>query len=138
MTHYDTLDAALQDIAKRTFYEDATVTPVNGGYDVDDDYATVFRDDALPYDVTGVGWPKRADDHSRLHEDYEFYDTAYHIRYNLSTAVSALEDGQPVTFAYAIVDAASCDEDDCPESAQYECECDCTVGWALLAAIHDN
>ena len=138
MTHYDTLDAALQDIANRYFYDDATVTPVNGGYAVADDYATSFPDDVVLWDdVSGVDWPTRADDHSRLHESYESYETAEHIRYNLSAAVEALEGGQAVTFAYAIVDALECDKYTCPQGAQFECECDRAVGWALLAAIHE-
>ena len=139
MTHYSTLDAALEDIAKRSFYDDATVTPENGGYTVADDYGASFRGDVLFWDgVTGVDWPAHADDHSRLHESYESYETAKHIRYNLGAAVEALEGGQAVTFAYAIVDSLECDEDTCPQGAQFECECDRAVGWALLAAIHDN
>ena len=136
MTHYNTLDAALEDIAKRSFYEDATVAPDEGGFTVADDYATSFPGDVLFWDdVSGVDWPARADDHSRLHESYESYDTAEHIRYNLSAAVEALEGGQSVTFAYTIVDAVACDDDHAyPE----ECECDRTAGWALLAAIHNN
>ena len=135
MTHYDTLDAALADIAKRSFYEDATVTPGEGGYTVVDDYGTSFPDDVLLWDdVSGVDWPSNADDHSRLHESYESYATAEHIRYNLSAAVEALEEGQAVTFAYAIVDTVACDE----HEHFGECECDRTAGWALLAAIHDN
>lgn len=134
MTHYNTLDAALEDIAKRSFYEDATVTPGEGGYIVADDYATSFPGDVLLWDdVSGVDWPARADDHSHLHEDYEYYETAGHIRYNLSAAVEALEGGQAVTFAYTIADA-----DTCEHSHPSDCECDLAVGWALLAAIHDN
>ena len=133
MSNYSTLDAALGDIAKRSFYDDATVTPGEGGYTVADDYGTSFPGDVLLWDdVSGVDWPARADDHSRLHESYESYATAEHIRYNLSTAVEALEGGQAVTFAYAIVDAVACDEH------FVDCECDRTAGWALLAAIHDN
>ena len=139
MTHYNTLSAALEDIAKRSFYEDATVTPGEGGYTVADDYGTSFPGDVLLWnDATGVDWPSNADDHSRLHEDYEHYETAEHIRCNLSTAVEALEGGQAVTFAYAIVDSLECNEDTCPQGAQFECKCDRTAGWALLAAIHDN
>lgn len=135
MSNYSTLDAALGDIAKRSFYDDATVTPGEGGYTVADDYGTSFPGDVLLWDdVSGVDWPARADDHSRLHESYESYATAEHIRYNLSTAVEALEGGQAVTFAYAIVDAVACDE----HEHFVDCECDRTAGWALLAAIHDN
>ena len=135
MSNYSTLDAALGDIAKRSFYDDATVTPGEGGYTVADDYGTSFPGDVLLWDdVSGVDWPARADDHSRLHESYESYATAEHIRYNLSTAVEALEGGRAVTFAYAIVDAVACDE----HEHFGECECDRTAGWALLAAIHDN
>lgn len=135
MTNYSTLDAALEDIAKRSFYYDATVTPGEGEYTVTNDYGTSFHGDVLLWDdVSGVDWPARADDHSGLHESCEIYTTAKHIRYNLSTAVEALETGQPVTFAYAIVDATFCDDHAYPE----ECECDRTAGWALLAAIHSN
>ena len=135
MTHYNTLDAALEDIAKRSFYDDATVTPGEGGYTVADDYATSFPGDVLLWgDVSGVDWPARADDHSRLHESCESYASAEHIRCNLSAAVEALEGGQAVTFAYAMVDAVACDE----HELFGECECDRTAGWALLAAIHDN
>lgn len=135
MTHYNTLDAALQDIAKRSFYEDATVIFGDGGYTVADDYATSFPGDVLLWDdVSGVDWPARADDHSRLHDPAEYYESAEHIRCNLSAAVEALEGGQAVTFAYAIVDAVACDE----HEHFGECECDRPAGWALLAAIHDN
>ena len=135
MTHYNTLDAALEDIAKRSFYEDATVAPDEGGFTVADDYATSFPGDVLLWDdVTGVDWPSNADDHSRLHDPAEYYASAEHIRYNLSTAVEALEGGQSVTFAYTIVDAVACDE----HEHFGECECDRAAGWALLAAIHDN
>ena len=135
MTHYNTLDAALEDIAKRSFYEDATVTPENDGYTVADDYATSFPGDVLLWnDATGIDWPARADDHSRLHHPAEYYVSAEHIRCNLSAAVEALEGGQAVTFAYAIVDAVACDE----HEHFGECECDRTAGWAMLAAIHDN
>lgn len=132
MTNYSTLDEALAEVATRSLYDDATVTPKDDGYEVEDDHATAFPGDVLLWgDVSGVDWPARADDHSRMHEPCESYATAEHIRYNLGDAVEALEAGQVVTFAYAIIDAVACDE----HEHLGECECDRTAGWALLAAI---
>lgn len=168
MTHYSTLDAALEDIAKRSFGDDATITPIprhsfsegtftgavtcdhcglmplddddlnaECGYEVEDDYATSFPDDTLLWnDAGGVDWPTRADDHSRLHDSAEFYETADHLRHNLSEAVEALESGKSVTFACVTVDATECE---CGGQSRSEnCTCDFTVGWALLAAIHND
>ena len=131
-----TLTEALQAIADRSFYEDATITPLgNGRYAVDDDFSTAYAGDSImwSYDC-GMELPANVVDHSRLHEPCEFYDNAGHVSYNLPHAVELLEAGHAVTFAYAIVDDLDClDGSGDVLTECEECECDRTVGWALLA-----
>ena len=134
---YATLDEALNDIAKRSFYEGARVTP-------NDDGTFTVSDEANPNDDSvywtyggGMETDYGVMDNSRVMEPAETFATAAHIRYNLSGAVSALEDDTPIQFHYVIVDAY-CDlgEDnaDCEFTGGYgECMEDHTVGWALLA-----
>ena len=118
-----TLTEALQAIADRSFYEDATITPVgNGMFTVDEDFNTAYAGDSIEWSYdTGMVLPANVADHSRLHETYEFYDNARHVSYNLPHAVELLEAGHAVTFAYAIVDDVNCFDGDR------------TVGWTLLA-----
>ena len=135
MTFYPTLDGALQDIAERSFDEDATVTPVEGGYEVTEDFSTAYAGDSIPWTYDGgMELPADISENSRLHQPAEYYDGAHHIRYNLPAAVEALEAGHTITFAYAIVEAWNCF--DGSGDALTECEdrqCYRTVGWVLLA-----
>ena len=139
MTFHETLDSALSDIADRSFYEDATVTPLgNGLFTVEGDFSTAYAGDSImwSYDA-GMSLPANVADHSRLHETYEFYDAAEHVSYNLPHAVEALEAGHVITFAYAIVEDLYCF--DGSGDSLTDCEdCDCyrTVGWVLLAYDH--
>ena len=134
-----TLTEALQAIAVRSFYEDATITPLgNGRYAVDDDFSTAYAGDSImwSYDA-GMSLPANVTDHSRLHEAYESYDNARHVSYNLPHAVDLLEAGHAVTFAYAIVEDSNCFDGSGDTLTDCEdCDCDRTVGWTLLAFDH--
>lgn len=90
-TDYATLAAALADIAGRSFYESATVTPnEDGSYTVEDDAA--FIDDVVMWTYDGgMELPHGALDYSRVHEPAEYYDAAEHVAYNLPGAVETLK-----------------------------------------------
>lgn len=135
MTFYKTLDDALLDIASRSFYYDATVTPVEGGYEVTDDFSTAYAGDSIPWTYDGgMELPADISDNSRLHDPAEYYDHAQHLRFNLPTAIEALESGHAVTFAYAIVEDLNCFDGSGDALTECEdCQCDRTVGWVLLA-----
>ena len=135
MTFHETLDSALSDIAGRSFYDDATVTPVEGGYEVTEDFSTAYAGDSIPWTYDGgMELPADISENSRLHEPAEYYDGAHHIRYNLPAAVEALEAGHAVTFAYAIVEDLNCFDGSGDALTECEdCQCDRTVGWVLLA-----
>ena len=135
MTFYPALNGALQDIAERSFYEDATVTPVEGGYKVTEDFSTAYAGDSIQWTYDGgMELPGGILDNSRLHYPAEYYDGAHHIRYNLPAAVEALESGHAVTFAYAIVEDLNCFDGSGDVLTECEdCQCDRTVGWVLLA-----
>lgn len=104
-------------------------------FTVEDDFNTAYAGDPImwSYDA-GMSLPANVADHSRLHEASEFYDAAGHVSCNLPGAVELLEAGHAVTFAYAIVEDSNCFDGsgdiltDCED-----CQCDRTVGWALLA-----
>lgn len=137
-----TLTEALQAIADRSFYEDATVTPLgNGRYTVEDDFSTAYAGDWIMWSYdSGMELPANVADHSRLHEPCELYDNAGHVSYNLPRAVELLEAGHAVTFAYAIVEAFCERTDDEADIDHDRCEClECDsggteiVGWALMA-----
>ena len=144
MTFHETLDSALSDIAGRSFYDDATVTPVEGGYEVTEDFSTAYAGDSIPWTYDGgMELPGGILDNSMLHDPAEFYDGAQHIRHNVATAVGALEAGHAVTFAYAIVEAFCERDDDAAEADHNSCEClECDsggtkiIGWTLLAYDH--
>lgn len=133
---YNTLDEALTDIAGRSFYDDAVVTPeIDGTYSVEP-HVTGFGDTVMWTHETGMQGVDEALDNSMVHESYESYDNSGHIRYNLSVAVEELMEGNPVGFTYVIVDHA---EPECEDPEGFcaelgECDCDQTVGWALVAS----
>lgn len=128
-----TLDEALEEVARRSFYDDCTVTPAIMartheivGYTVSDDTGL-----DLPYEWTwtpagGITDHGAASEVSRLHDPAERYDDPAHIRFNLPDSVAALESGTPVSFAYAPVHALDPEDPEDPE--------DGIVGW-LLASI---
>lgn len=133
---YDTLDEALTDIANRSFYDDAVVSPeIDGTYSVEQ-HVTGYGDTVYWTSEGGMQGLDEALDNSRVHEAYEYYETSGHIRYNLPEAVEELEAGNPVGFTYVIVDHAEpdCNNDWnlCEEHG--ECQCEQTVGWALVAS----
>lgn len=136
---YPTLSAALADIARRSFYESATVTPNDDGtFTVTDDFSTAWAADGIDWHPeTGAEWPTSALDHSRVHEPAEYYDEARHIEYNLSAAVEALGQGRAVTFAYDVVYDRSLERDDDGNTVNDDGDpVDDVVGWALLAFAH--
>src|SRR5690606_12820818 len=124
-TTYATLTEALADIARRSFYESATVTPnEDGSYTVEDDVA--YLDDTVTWSYGGgLELPYGAPDYSRVPEPAEYYDAAAHVEYNLPGAVDTLREGKAVHFSYVVVDAY-------PEADDEDGE-DRTVGWALVA-----
>jgi len=137
-----TLTEALQAIADRSFYEDATVTPLGDGrYAVGDDFGTAYAGDSIMWSYDGgMELPANVADHSRLHEASEFYDAADHVAFNLPHAVELLEAGHAVTFAYTVVEAFCERTGDAADIDHNRCEClECDsggtelVGWALLA-----
>lgn len=138
MTFYKTLDEALLDIASRSFYEDATVTPTKIGFTVEDDFSTAYAGDTIPWSYDGgMELPGGILDNSRLHEPNEFYNDVRHIRYHMASAVEALESGNAVTFAYAIVEDLNCfDGSGDVLTGCEDCQCDRTIGWVLLAYDH--
>ena len=123
--NYATLGDALADIARRSFYESATVTPnEDGSYTVEDDVS--YLDDTVTWTYNGgMELPYGALDYSRVHEPAEYYDAAAHVEYNLPGAVDTLREGKAVHFSYVVVDAYPETDDEHDE--------DHTVGWALVA-----
>lgn len=139
---YATLDEALEDVARRSFYEDCIVTPLRDGtFRVEDDYGTIDTDQwELSHD-DGFSWCSSAPmpEHSRLMEPCESFATAGHIRYHMSEVEDIESLGLPVAFAYVIVNDA-----DFPwelsEDERFEqgfTDDDRTIGWALASrTIH--
>src|SRR5690625_3325771 len=124
---YASLEHALEDIARRSFYEDATITPLTsvGAYMVTDDANVVGTDDWYWSREDGLQDAVSVSEASRLHEAYETYNSATHIRYSLPASVEALEEGRAVTFAYAIVTDLDADDEDN------------IAGWILTSIIHE-
>lgn len=143
---FTTLDGALDEIARRSFYEDAIVVPVtradNGtivGYIVEDDPGHNLTDEWSWTYADGVQDRDSVSETSRLHEAYESYATADHVRYNMTESVDALELGIPVTFGYAIVNDASVTYDD--EGNAFDesgAPTDDIAGWILAAIIWEH
>ena len=140
---YLTLDEALQDVANRSFYEDCKVTPLVmadepadvRGYVVEDDTSHATDEWSWSYDE-GIHDRDSVSETSRLHESYENYGRAEHIRYNMTESVTALENGIPVTFAYAIVDNADVTTDDQGNGTDKDgFPADSVAGWILVAII---
>lgn len=130
-TTHATLDAALTDIAGRSFYESADVFRNDDGSWAVRDAPSMADDSVMWTYENGLEAGTGAMDYSRLHESYESYETAGHIRYNLQAAVSELEAGKAVHFTYVVVDGyPSTAEDIADDEAGIY---DATVGWALIA-----
>lgn len=144
MTLYLTLDEALQDVASRSFYEDCKVTPLLRagsdrieGYIVEDDTSHATDDWQWTYD-DGIRGRDSVSEMSRLHDSYETYTHAEHIRYNMGESVEALENGIPVTFAYAIVDDADVTTDDLGNGTDKDGHpAESVAGWIMVAIIWD-
>lgn len=136
-----TLDEALADIARRSFYEDARVVPIVNvdtgepvGYLVEDTTTHATDDWEWTYE-DGVRDRDSVSETSRLHDAYETYKYEEHVRYNMPDAVDALERGIAVDFAYAVVRDANAVYDD--ESGEYVDEdgepTDEYAGWIAVA-----
>lgn len=128
---YATLAEALADIAGRSFYESATVTPNDdGSYTVKDDAGYIDEIVMWTYE-DGMELPYGALDYSRVHQPAEFYETAAHVEYNLPGAVDTLKEGKAIHFTYVVVEAYPETPED---AADYEAGIyDGTIGWALIA-----
>ena len=142
-----TLDEALEEIARRSFYESVKVVPVSKanklgeiyGYLIEDGYGANIAEDWFWSREGGVEGPS-VDDASTLMAADEAFLCADHVRYNLQGAVSALEEGKAVTFAYAIVTDAELDldEDGFYADATGETYCDDIAGWLLAAKVWED
>lgn len=141
-----TLDAALEAVARRSFYEDCVVIPIPHpvtedvlGYLVENDSNVICTDDITWTYADGISRGSE-NEITRLMESYEFFDAAHHIRYNLSDAVEELESGNPVWFAYAVVHDGSAIWDDdgqvCRDADGDEI--DPYAGWCLMAQWEDR
>lgn len=146
---YATLTDALDDIARRSFYEDAKVTPVVMvddpaaivGYVVDDDHGHNLTDEWTWTYEHGIADRDSASETSRLFDPAEFWDNAEHVRYSMTESVDALERGVPVTFAYAVVNDAGVDHDEHgnPIDAETgELMGDDIAGWIVAAIIWED
>lgn len=166
MTHYDTLDAALEDIAKRSFYDDATVTPIPthsfsestftgavtcdycGLMPLDDDDLGAecgyeVADDyatSFPGDVLLWDDVSGVDWPSNADDHSRLHDPAeyYATAEHIRYNLGAAVEAleRDQSVTFAY---AIVDATFCDDHAYpEECECDRTAGWALLAAIHDN
>lgn len=126
MATYNTIDAALSDIASRSFYESARAYRTESGkYIVEDWHTDIEEYRAWSY-ANGLDVPAGTVDYSRTHESCEFYDHANHVRYNLPNAVELLEAGSVLGFTYVIAQA------DCEDDVE-DCQDDHIAGWALIA-----
>lgn len=138
-TLYATLDDALADVAHRSFCEDCTVIPVEGGWTVEDSHNHQTDEWVWTYEA-GAHDADSVSEVSRLHEPYESYETAGHVRYNMSDSVELLEARtHAVAFTYAAVDAADCEDHPGnvdPETGDW-CQCDRLVGWILVAEHYE-
>ena len=143
---YLTLDEALQDVARRSFYEDCKVTPLVmadnpadvRGYVVEDDTSHATDEWSWSYDE-GIRDRDSVSETSRLHEAFESYSHAEHIRYNMTESVEALENGTPVTFAYAIVNDDDVTTDDQGNGTDRDgFPADSVAGWIMVGIIWED
>lgn len=137
-----TLDQALALVATADSYTYPTIKRIP-----DTDKYTVTNGVMIELDSMdiSVNWtyedgpelPKSLIDYSRVHEPYEHYEHAGHIRYNLPAAIDVIEAGEPVTFMWVVVEAHP-EEDagvQCESCGWCEdCTADMSVGWMMLAA----
>lgn len=133
---YATLDEALTDIANRSFYEAADVIPNDDGtFTVRDSFDYNSGDEVTWTYAHGLDAGSAAMDYSRLHESYETYDDAAHIRYNLPGAVSELESGaRDIHFEYAIAMNEDIEYDSDGNAIDEDGELtDDIAGWTLIA-----
>ena len=132
-----TLDAALGEIARRSFYETATIAPIPGTalFTVNDDNSGNGENivDWTYRDGLDLSTVRETVDHSGLMEPDQFFDNAAQIRHYLPKAVAALESGHAVTFEYLIAEDSETIDND-PE--RYELDGPEIVGWLLAA--YDN
>ena len=143
-----TLDEALAEIARRSFYEDAAVVPVVRvdapfgpiGYIVEDDRGTLYTEEWSWTHAGGVADIDSVSEVSRLHDGAECYVTAEHVRCNMPESVAALEMGKRVTFGYAAVTSADVDhdEDGNPIDPTTGELVDDIAGWILTALIFEE
>ena len=139
---YASLDAALDDIAARSFYESATIQRMAPNiYRVTDHHTGIESNCMWTYDHGPEleGDTGHVIEFTRTHETCESYDSATHVRFNLADAVEAIESYRTVGFTYVIADAYCDDECETHDTASGErvCDCECsydhTAGWLLVA-----
>ena len=107
-----TITEALDEVAKRSFYEDVIITPQHDGtYLVEDDHNSIPEDLFYWYENELCSdYPLTEYEHSGLMNPSEFFDNHRQIEHYLPKATEALEHGKTVCFAYLIVQDE--DEDD--------------------------
>lgn len=142
-----TLDAALEHVARRSFYEPTTIYPLTH-LETDAVAYAVEYDNAPSIDLDEIEWTysdgltyhgarlsDRVLDHSRLMEPYLYIGTARHVRFHLADAISELEDGHAVTFSYAVAnDGDAIFNEDTQEYTDTEDNpVDGCAGWIIVA-----
>ena len=129
---HDTLDGALEAVARASIGCELEVRPMpGGGFITAPDWDTLPAD-GIYYDyalgvVTIEGEQLPDDYRTAIFEPCESVDSAAQVRYYLPEAISALEAGKPVSFGYAALEPLT--HDDC----EFPDDCDCAAGWALIA-----
>ena len=134
-----TLDEALADIARRSFYEDAVIRPVTTanyrdfplGYVVEDDYGTIDTESLTWTYDDGINPSGRLDEYrTQLMDPCQTFRYPENIRIYLPEVEEALTEGKTVHVAYAPVE-----DEDAGINEYGEIE---YAGWGLIARIVDE
>ena len=126
---FPTLDGALTEVAGLDAYTAVTIERADGGYLLKPDYPG--GPDDLPWDYrTGIDVPDGVTECTRAFEPCEFWDSAAHVRYNLSESVAAIEAGRAISFQWLPLYSESETAEDIADDADglY----DGHVGWAMI------
>ena len=102
----------LEELARRSFYEDAEIERIGDGWKVTDTYA-INPDEELTWSYEGgMKFNRQPNAYAPLQESYNFA-TAEFIAYWMDELLDGMADGDGVEFAYLIAydDNASWDEE---------------------------
>ena len=101
----------LEELARRSFYEDVEIERVSGGWNVTNTYA-LHTDEELTWTYEGgMKFNREPDAYAPLQESYRFA-TADFIAYWLDELLEDMADGDRVGFAYLLVDDGDVSWDD--------------------------